>query len=115
MQPLRIFFESKLIPFCVTTQAGAQIVPRLTSTDIVLGVKEPALDVLDNLIGHKPNHIQVMFSHTIKGQEYNMPLLARFLMKGRSPKTAYPTLVDYELLADANGKRTVGFGWFAGG
>lgn len=56
-----------------------------------------------------------MFSHTIKGQEYNMPLLARFLMKGRSPKTAYPTLVDYELLADANGKRTVGFGWFAGG
>jgi alpha-aminoadipic semialdehyde synthase len=26
-----------------------------------------------------------------------------------------PRLIDYELLTEEGGKRTVGFGWFAGG
>jgi alpha-aminoadipic semialdehyde synthase len=60
-----------------------------------------------------------MFSHTIKGQEYNMPLLSRFLdgspaSPGQDPKLL-PRLVDYELLCGPDGRRTVGFGWFAGG
>jgi alpha-aminoadipic semialdehyde synthase len=56
-----------------------------------------------------------MFSHTIKGQPYNMGLLSKFLPSPaiREPRLL-PRLVDYELLTKA-GKRTVGFGWFAGG
>ena len=62
-----------------------------------------------------------MFSHTHKGQLYNMPLLSRFLdhdpVSARKVDSAdlLPTLVDWELLTDDKGKRTVGFGWFAGG
>jgi alpha-aminoadipic semialdehyde synthase len=61
-----------------------------------------------------------MFSHTHKGQPYNTPLLARFVASEGTPKeakmsSAFPRLIDYELLTDADGKRTVGFGWFAGG
>ena len=52
-----------------------------------------------------------MFSHTTKGQPYNMPLLARFL----NAEPLSSQLIDYELLTGADGKRTVGFGWFAGG
>ena len=61
----------------------------------------------------------MMFSHTVKGQPYNTPLLARFLASPTSTTSSaelLPRLVDYELLMDqASGKRTVGFGWFAGG
>jgi len=58
-----------------------------------------------------------MFSHTAKGQEYNMPLLARFVAPSWASdqsKQHFPRLIDYELLTGENGKRTVGFGWFAG-
>lgn len=53
----------------------------------------------------------LMFSHTHKGQHYNMELLSKFL----TPGDTSPRLIDYELLTDENGRRTVGFGWFAGG
>lgn len=63
-----------------------------------------------------------MFSHTIKGQKYNMPLLGRFLdppadavKQGLPAVTLRPRLIDFELLKGEDGKRTVGFGWFAGG
>ena len=61
-----------------------------------------------------------MFSHTIKGQMYNMELLAKFVTGGGASAPAgdgalLPRLVDYELLTGEDGKRTVGFGWFAGG
>lgn len=60
-----------------------------------------------------------MFSHTVKGQLYNMELLGKFLAS-ESPDAAQagtllPRLIDYELLTGKDGKRTVGFGWFAGG
>lgn len=51
-----------------------------------------------------------MFSHTAKGQAYNLPLLSCFLGDKELPR-----LIDFELLTDAViGKRTVGFGWYAG-
>lgn len=63
-----------------------------------------------------------MFSHTTKAQPYNMPLLSRFLrpaaglsIKGERQADLLPRLIDYEMLATEDGKRTVGFGWFAGG
>ena len=64
----------------------------------------------------------LMFSHTIKGQMYNMELLAKFVAAsqahGGTPvgdPALLPRLIDYELLTGEDGKRTVGFGWFAGG
>lgn len=68
-----------------------------------------------------------MFSHTTKGQAYNMGLLSKFLRKKDAiedgngeigvdvKKGLKPRLIDYELLVGEDGKRTVGFGWFAGG
>ena len=59
-----------------------------------------------------------MFSHTTKGQPYNMELLSRFLSQPGSPSdkdALCARLIDYELLVGEDGKRTVGFGWFAGG
>lgn len=68
----------------------------------------------------------VMFSHTAKGQPYNTGLLAQFASPSDgligSPAAEFektlelwPRLIDYELLTNDEGKRTVGFGWFAGG
>lgn len=64
----------------------------------------------------------LMFSHTIKGQDYNMPLLSRFLAGGdvfhagaQSEPGLEARLIDYELLTDENSKRTVMFGFYAGG
>ena len=62
---------------------------------------------------------QIMFSHTVKGQLYNMELLSKFLASENpaAPEggALLPRLIDYELLTGSVGKRTVGFGWFAGG
>lgn len=68
----------------------------------------------------------VMFSHTAKGQPYNTGLLSQFVAPTDgvlAPSAAefekilelWPRLIDYELLTDEKGKRTVGFGWYAGG
>jgi len=56
-----------------------------------------------------------MFSHTAKGQLYNMPLLSRFTEASGFGAGSTARLIDYELLVGSDGKRTVGFGWFAGG
>ena len=60
-----------------------------------------------------------MFSHTVKGQLYNMGLLGKYLASENpdAPQggALLPRLIDYELLTGEDGKRTVGFGWFAGG
>jgi alpha-aminoadipic semialdehyde synthase len=66
-----------------------------------MGVKEIPIP---SVIKGKPH---LFFSHTIKGQDYNMPLLQHFLETGS-------TLIDYEKIADDNGKRLVFFGKFAG-
>lgn len=55
-----------------------------------------------------------MFSHTIKGQLYNMELLSKFLASDSGAKPP-ARLIDFELLTSEDGKRTVGFGWYAGG
>ncbi|KAF5331906.1 hypothetical protein D9611_008892 [Ephemerocybe angulata] len=88
-------------------KAGAVVSADLGGADIVLGIKEVPLDEL-------PAHSRathLMFSHTHKGQAYNTPLLARFVGPAPAP---HPHLIDYELLQNAAGERTVGFGWHAG-
>ncbi|KAJ7254348.1 Saccharopine dehydrogenase-domain-containing protein [Mycena haematopus] len=105
------------------TQAGAIIKENLNEAHIVVGIKETPLPELittpvqdlNPLTGAKIARTHLMFSHTAKGQTYNTALLSRFLaddaFKG---DPSLPRLIDYEHLTDAEGKRTVGFGWFAG-
>jgi len=81
--------------------AGAKIVDDVSSADIVLGVKEVPIGQL------VPDKTYLMFSHTHKGQSYNMPMLRAVLDKR-------VRLIDYELLKDSKNQRLVRFGTFAG-
>ncbi len=81
--------------------AGAQISTNLDDCKIIFGVKEVPIN---DLIPNKPF---VFFSHTIKGQNYNMPLLQAILDKNI-------TLMDYELVKNNEGFRIIFFGKFAG-
>lgn len=81
--------------------AGAQLVDSLEGCGLVFAVKEIPLEQI------QPDAAHVFFSHTIKGQSYNMPLLKRVLDQKAS-------LVDYELITDESGRRLVFFGKHAG-
>ena len=82
-------------------KAGAVISQDLSECCVVFGVKEVPMEKL------LPNKTYVFFSHTIKAQDYNMPLLDDILSKKIR-------LMDYEKITDADGKRLVAFGKFAG-
>ena len=69
--------------------------------DLFLSVKEVSTRII------KTNQNFMMFSHTVKGQAYNMPLLKKILKNDCS-------LIDYELLKDKKRNRLIGFGYFAG-
>jgi alpha-aminoadipic semialdehyde synthase len=103
-------------------QAGAQIHPTLSPAHIIIGIKETPLSELLTSPVPSPTSPEVpiprthfMFSHTTKGQPYNMELLSRFLRDNPNKEPTEPRLIDYELLVGKDGKRSVGFGWFAGG
>jgi saccharopine dehydrogenase (NAD+, L-lysine-forming) len=81
--------------------AGATLVDTMQNADLILGVKEIPLDYI------QPHKIYFFFSHTIKGQAHNMPLLQR-LLEQKS------ILVDYEKIVNQEGRRLVFFGPFAG-
>ena len=82
-------------------RAGATMAENLSDSKVVLGVKEIPPDLF------QPNTAYVFFSHVIKGQPYNMPMLAKMLELGC-------TLIDYEKICDETGKRLIFFGRFAG-
>jgi saccharopine dehydrogenase (NAD+, L-lysine forming) len=73
----------------------------LTHCDILLGIKEVPISMLI------PNKLYFFFSHTIKKQLYNRPLLQAILEKNI-------TLIDYETLTNSQGERLVAFGRYAG-
>lgn len=91
----RIFSSEEYI------NSGALISSNLSESDVIFGVKEVPIN---DLIPNKP---YVFFSHTIKGQDYNMPLLQSILDKNI-------TLMDYELVKNKEGFRIIFFGKFAG-
>ena len=80
---------------------GAKLSEDLSRGDFIIGVKEILLDAL---IHGKPH---LFFSHTIKGQDYNIPLLQKILDEN-------VTLLDYEKIIDSKNRRLVFFGKFAG-
>lgn len=81
--------------------AGVKVVNDVTDCDVLIGVKEVPIK---NII---PNKTYFFFSHTIKKQSYNQPLLQAAVISNIS-------LIDYECITDENGLRTIAFGRFAG-
>ncbi len=81
--------------------AGAEVSPSLDDCNVVLGVKEVPTDAI------RPNAVYCFFSHTIKAQRYNMPMLKQIIERNA-------TLIDYELITNEMGRRLVFFGNFAG-
>ena len=93
--PIRIFLDSEYI------DAGASISENLSNCPLILGVKEIPINFLEE------DKSYVFFSHTIKGQDYNMPLLQAMMDKRTQ-------LIDYERIVDAKGRRLIFFGRHAG-
>lgn len=81
--------------------AGAKIVTDLSPADVVFGVKEMPISFFEK------DKTYIFFSHVIKGQPYNMPMLKAMMEKGVN-------LIDYEKVTDEMGRRLIFFGKFAG-
>ena len=83
-------------------QVGATISPlKGSGVPVVLGIKEMPIDFFEKDVAY------IFFSHTIKGQKYNMPMLKHILNTGS-------TLIDYEKVVDDKGRRLIFFGNWAG-
>ncbi len=81
--------------------AGAAVAEDLGDCDIVLAVKEIPVDFF------RAGKTYVFFSHTIKGQPYNMAMLRRMMELGCQ-------LLDYERIVDERNARLISFSRFAG-
>ncbi|UCG17108.1 MAG: hypothetical protein JSV19_03565 [Phycisphaerales bacterium] len=82
-------------------EAGARVCGDLLDCPVIFGVKEIPVERLE------PKKTYVFFSHVIKGQAHNMPMLKRMMELGCS-------LIDYERIVDDAGRRLVLFGRYAG-
>jgi len=92
---IRVFSEDEYRKAC------AHVQDNLAPSSVIFAVKEIPVDFFEK------GKTYIFFSHTIKGQEHNMPMLKKMMeMKC--------TLIDYERIVDKNGKRLVFFGRFAG-
>jgi len=80
---------------------GIELSRDLGDANLVMAVKE--IDIKDI----HPHQAYLYFSHTIKGQSYNMPMLKHIL-------EVEATLIDYELISDDEDRRLVFFGRHAG-
>ncbi|XP_015922645.2 alpha-aminoadipic semialdehyde synthase, mitochondrial [Parasteatoda tepidariorum] len=88
-------------PMQAYINAGAIIQEDISEAPVIIGVKQVPIDKL------LPNKTYCFFSHTIKAQEANMPMLDCILERNIR-------LIDYEKLVDSKGQRVVAFGKFAG-
>jgi len=82
-------------------QANATMVEELSACPAVFAIKEIPSQLLE------AGKTYAFFSHTIKGQKHNMPMLRRLLDLGCN-------LIDYEKITDENGRRLIFFGNYAG-
>ena len=81
--------------------AGMEVKENINDCDIMMGIKEVPVDML------VPCKTYLFFSHTKKLQPYNQKLLKAVIGNKIS-------LIDYECLEHEDGKRIIGFGFFAG-
>jgi len=91
----RIFTEEEYI------KAGAKIAKDLKKCSVIFGVKEMPESFFE------PEKTYIFFSHVIKGQAYNMPMLKRMMELNCN-------LIDYERIVDEQNKRLIFFGRYAG-
>ena len=91
----------RAFPDAAYEAAGARVQEDLSPADVVLAVKEIPYRLF------QPGKTYVFFSHTIKGQPYNMPMLRHLMDLGCQ-------LIDYECIVDDNRRRLVFFGEHAG-
>lgn len=93
--PKRVFKDDEF------TEAGAKVTNSLADCPVIFGVKEMPISFFEE------GKTYIFFSHVIKGQPYNMPMLRAMMEKKCS-------LIDYEKIADNSGRRLIFFGRFAG-
>jgi saccharopine dehydrogenase (NAD+, L-lysine forming) len=93
--------DVRCFPDAAYEEKGLKMVDSMDMCDIIFGVKEVPMAQLI------PGKTYFFFSHTIKKQEYNKPLLKALLEKKIK-------MVDYETLTDENGQRVIAFGRWAG-
>lgn len=80
---------------------GLQVTEDISDSDVFFGVKEVPIDALI------PEKKYFFFSHTIKKQPHNRKLLQAILEKNID-------LYDHETIVDAENRRLIGFGRYAG-
>ncbi|WP_396141655.1 NAD(P)-dependent oxidoreductase [Flavobacterium sp.] len=80
---------------------GIEVAADISDCDVFFGVKEIPVEYLI------PNKKYFFFSHTIKKQVHNRKLLQAVLEKNIE-------LYDHETIVDANNRRLIGFGRYAG-
>lgn len=93
--PKRIFTDEQF------RDSGAVVTDSLADAPVIFGVKEMPLSFFEN------GKTYIFFSHVIKGQSYNMPMLKAMMEKKC-------TLIDYEKISDELGRRLIFFGKYAG-
>ena len=92
---IRIFSDDEYL------RAGAEVNEDLKAADAVFAVKEIPLHLLEE------GQTYLFFSHTIKGQPYNMKMLQRLM-------DLKCNLIDYELIAGRQDNRLITFSGYAG-
>lgn len=93
--PRRVFTDEEY------RRVGIEVREDLARCPVIVGIKEIPIPVLEE------KKTYLFFSHTIKGQPHNMPMLNRLLELGC-------TLIDYERVTDEEGRRLIFFGNYAG-
>nr|XP_018667627.1 alpha-aminoadipic semialdehyde synthase, mitochondrial [Ciona intestinalis] len=93
--------NKRAFPVQEYVSVGATIQEDLSEASVILGVKQVPVDCL------QADKTYIFFSHTIKAQDENMPMLDAILERNIR-------LIDYEMMAEANGMRVVAFGQYAG-
>ncbi|UCF12438.1 MAG: hypothetical protein JSW06_10445 [Thermoplasmatales archaeon] len=92
---IRVYSEDEYI------KAGAVVKEDLSNCPTIFAVKEIPIDFFEY------GKTYIFFSHTVKGQNYNMPMLRKMI-------DLKCNLIDYEKIADKRGYRLIFFGRFAG-
>ncbi|MBW6459564.1 MAG: hypothetical protein K0B08_03235 [Bacteroidales bacterium] len=110
---IKKLIEEEGLEFCVETSAkrvfsdeefeavGANVTDDLSSCPVIFGVKEIPIERLE------ADKTYIFFSHVIKGQSHNMPMLKKLIGLKCS-------LIDYECVVDEIGRRLIFFGRYAG-
>ncbi len=91
---IRAFSDKKYI------EAGAAVNEKL-SPSVIFAIKEIPINFFE------PGKTYLFFSHTIKGQEHNMPMLKKMM-------ELKCNLIDYEKISNEKGQRLIFFGRYAG-